>query len=74
MGPENFFSSGMWIIPLVMMIICIFAFRFFLLKSNFFGKNQGNSSTDESALEILKKRYARGEISKSEFESMKKDL
>ena len=74
MGPEKFFSSGMWIIPVVMIILCFLFFRFFASKRNFFGQNKNNSAIEESPLEILKKRYARGEISKTEFEQMQKDI
>ena len=40
--------------------------------------NRGNLSetkpTEDSALQILKERYARGEINKEDYDSMKKDL
>jgi putative membrane protein len=35
---------------------------------------QGRESRSDSALEILRQRYARGEINKEEFEAKKKDL
>ncbi len=34
----------------------------------------GGAGRTESALEILKKRYARGEVSKEEYEEKKRDL
>jgi putative membrane protein len=35
---------------------------------------QGKETRSDSALEILRQRYARGEINKEEFETKKKDL
>ena len=37
------------------------------------GKPKGRP-TEESALDILKKRYARGEIDREQFENMKREL
>ena len=36
--------------------------------------SQGRESRSDSALEILRERYARGEINTDEFEAKKKDL
>lgn len=36
--------------------------------------NQGKESRTDSALEVLRQRYARGEINKEEFESKRRDL
>jgi putative membrane protein len=45
-----------------------------VLLIKYLWESGGAKREQESGLEILKKRYARGEISKEEFEEKKKDL
>lgn len=49
----------------VIVLVLIIWLALFLIKRN---KN------NETALDMLKKRYAKGEIKKKEFESIKKDI
>ena len=80
MGPGHFMGNGFWIIPIVMMILCFFMFRagFGRRGGCFpFGNDERDKQSGgevESPLEILKRRYARGEITKAEFEDMKQNL
>lgn len=45
-----------------------------VLLVKWLGGKKSQTKRDDSALEILKNRYASGEISKAEFEEKKKDL
>jgi putative membrane protein len=84
MGPGSFWMGGMWIFPIIMiivMLICLYLFwgrrgsRLpFRPPWQDSGRYSGESRESETALEILEKRYARGEISKEEFDQMEKDL
>ncbi len=62
------FGGG--IMMLVFWIVIIFLIVWAIKE--FSGKRNSNSKS--SALDILKERYAKGEISKEEFEAKKKDL
>ena len=81
MGHENFWGSGMWIFPIIMMaVMLLFCFGIFG-RGGFrppwhhgHYRHDNESAGSETALDILKKRYAKGEITKDEFEQMKKDL
>ena len=67
----HFFGGGWmmifwWILIIAVILIVIRV----IMKSSM--KQTGDQ--DESALEILKRRYAKGEITKEEYEERKNDL
>ena len=65
----HFFGGGfMWILWIVVTVGV-----FFLIQNVIKGRSQ-NSYDNETPMEILKKRYARGEIDEEEFERHRKEL
>ena len=74
------FGAGMWVFPMILFAVIIILV--FLISGRWGcratwlgpGRHHGESGDSDSALDILKKRYAKGEITKDEFERMKKDL
>ncbi len=59
-----------WLFWLVILAL----FIWLLVQALNRGRMEDRHSQLETPLEILKKRYARGEISREEYEKMKKDL
>ncbi len=58
-----------WIVGLVILILIILG----IIKAiNYYNKSQEDNG--KSALDVLRKRFAKGEISKEEFEEMKKSI
>ena len=54
--------------------LLIWAVVYFMRGVGLPGSSNSSSRQQDSALEILKRRYARGEISKEEYEEKKKAL
>lgn len=74
MGGGGMMGVGMWIFLLLLWGFAIFglvcAVRWLVTR----GKAGGGQGSPSTPLEILKARYAKGEIGKEEFERMKKEL
>ena len=78
MGWDGMYGYGMgwgWFGPILMIIFwgLVIAGIVYLVKV-LAGNRSSTSTKEETALDILKKRYARGEIDAEEFERKKKDL
>ncbi|EKE20345.1 MAG: hypothetical protein ACD_8C00017G0001 [uncultured bacterium] len=68
------FGSG-WILTLLFWALIIWAI--YALIKHVIGKNDiglSSKNQEDSAIKILKDRYAKGEINKEEFDQKKKDL
>jgi putative membrane protein len=67
MGISMLFMLLLWIIAIVGIVFLV---RWVLDQTT----TRQRETPEDSALDILKKRYARGEINKEEYEEKKKDL
>ncbi len=76
-GPWGWFPL-MWIFPLIFLVVMLL----FVFRGGGWGGGggwpmcggRGMREKEESAKEILDRRYARGEISQEEYQRMKKEL
>ena len=75
MGPWGMGWFGViFVILIVILVIVAVIFLLPRLRQNYKIDGVESSSGKSNALEILKERYALGEIDKTEFEEKKKDL
>jgi len=67
MGP-GFGGMFMWLLLLIAIVLIVYS----LMRASRGGSL--GTSLHETPLDVLKRRYAQGEITKEKFEEMKKDL
>jgi len=83
MWPGHMWADGwMWLFGGLLMLLfwgglfasAFFAIRAILRSGNAGGERQPSIDHSENSLEILRKRYARGEISREEYLAMREDM
>ncbi|HEX5350079.1 MAG TPA: SHOCT domain-containing protein [Trichococcus sp.] len=77
---NEFFAEGYWWVGLLSMVLyllfwaIVIVFAVKLFKKYFAGREIPPKTKEDSALKILRERYARGEIDVEEFKQKKSDL
>ena len=69
----EFWGGYWWIFPLVMIVLCLLFMRGCMGGRRMCGWSSG-AGFGESAIDILNKRYAKGEIDQKEYEEKKREL
>lgn len=80
MGPIFPWWGGMWLFPIIMPVVMLL-FSYLVVQHGGFRppwqdypRRYPERGDAETPLQILRRRYAQGEITKDEFEQMKEDL
>ena len=75
------FPMGVWIIFPIVMLVFMFIFMSRMFSQGRIGprthdssRHSGEVTRSETPLDILERRYARGETTREEFDHMKQDL
>jgi len=76
-GPGGLGLGSFFLIPIILMIafwVAVIIGIVYFVKWIILSGKRHETKPEETALDILKKRYAKGEISKEEFERIKQDI
>ena len=72
-GLDGFLGGGfMWIFWIILIIVILYIVKDVVSKGS--SSSTGSSSADNDPIEILKRRYAKGEIDEAEYERRKREL
>jgi len=84
MHPDYVWWGPMWafpmVMPIIMLVVLLLCLYFIFGRGGFrppwhnADRHHSTGRELESPLDILKNRYAKGEITKDEFEQMKRDI
>lgn len=70
-GYGGWMMGGMWLLPILFLALIIAGV---LLVVRWMGNGRDKTSSAESPLDILRTRYAKGEIDRETFDKIKQDI